>query len=80
MTFENVDRHPATTNMEKKYHHFIFGLTHPENVRVQDKCANNALNALEFAMQPEDVLFSVLSLGLYTPQHAIFYCTRESTL
>lgn len=77
---EVVKEHPASAKRnfnERKLNYFVWGLVRPRPIQSKELCPGDSLASLEFKMTTQDILLSVVTLGIYVPRHLIAACVEK---
>lgn len=62
---------------EESKHFFLWGLFPEHHINVKEICPNQPVKQMQTKYSAWDVLWSGLSLGLYTPRTAKVWCEPE---
>ena len=67
-------------HVQYKFHRFLFGIVnHPTTMSQKSLCPDSQIDSIRFIMNPLDVTFTVLTVGLYAPTTALVSCGKATS-
>jgi len=71
---------PMQPMQTAQLHSFVWGFVPAKKLSESELCPQARIERLKLGLRPRDVLFTVVTLGIYVPHHAEIQCSRRSPL